>query len=437
MGQVFVPAIKDIILTDVDRLVARNADGGLSPASEHVILLGEDAGQNLSVSNVIALGAFSLDNGLADPILSGTIAIGVNAGSALTTSSAGATLPNVIIGENAALLTEFAASMVVIGADALSTYVGDAASAGRCVIIGSDAARRIRTSNTLRNSVVIGHSAAVGAFASSAALQDSVILGYEACTQFNTTITQCVVIGSGAAQGLASGGAGGGQNVVIGYLAGEGLLAGIDNVCIGRQADINNAASQTNNVAIGATSTAGGVSNVVLGFGARAHPAGTAVTGVVALGSGAGALGTGADHRLYIENNVGGTERGLIYGHFDTGSLLVGDSSTAGGNRDLPGTNILKIINGTVTGVAPVGGGFFYSVGGELHWVSSGNVDSPLTPSGIGLGIFTVATLPVAAAGSRAFVTDALAPAFGAAVAGGGAVFIPVFRDNAATWIVG
>lgn len=51
----------------------------------------------------------------------------------------------------------------------------------------------------------------------------------------------------------------------------------------------------------------------------------------------------------------------------------------------------------------------------------------------------TVATLPVAAtvgAGSRAFVSDALVPVFGATVAGSGAVPVPVYSDGAA-WKVG
>jgi hypothetical protein len=52
---------------------------------------------------------------------------------------------------------------------------------------------------------------------------------------------------------------------------------------------------------------------------------------------------------------------------------------------------------------------------------------------------YTVATLPAAAtagAGARAFVTDALAPVFGSAVAGSGAVTVPVYSDGAA-WNVG
>jgi len=52
---------------------------------------------------------------------------------------------------------------------------------------------------------------------------------------------------------------------------------------------------------------------------------------------------------------------------------------------------------------------------------------------------YTVATLPAAAtvgAGARAFVTDAMAPVFGSAVTGGGAVGVPVYSDGS-TWLVG
>jgi hypothetical protein len=52
---------------------------------------------------------------------------------------------------------------------------------------------------------------------------------------------------------------------------------------------------------------------------------------------------------------------------------------------------------------------------------------------------YTVATLPSAVtsgAGARTFVTNALAPAFGSTVVGGGAVFIPVYSDGT-NWKVG
>lgn len=53
--------------------------------------------------------------------------------------------------------------------------------------------------------------------------------------------------------------------------------------------------------------------------------------------------------------------------------------------------------------------------------------------------VYTVATLPSAAdsgLGARSFVSDALTPAFGATVAGGGVVATPVYSDGT-NWIVG
>jgi hypothetical protein len=50
-----------------------------------------------------------------------------------------------------------------------------------------------------------------------------------------------------------------------------------------------------------------------------------------------------------------------------------------------------------------------------------------------------VATLPSAStygSGTRAFVSDALTPAFGSAVVGGGAVATPVYSDGT-NWMVG
>lgn len=49
---------------------------------------------------------------------------------------------------------------------------------------------------------------------------------------------------------------------------------------------------------------------------------------------------------------------------------------------------------------------------------------------------YTVATLPSGISGDKAFVTDALAPAFLVAVVGGGTVQTPVFY-NGTTWVAG
>lgn len=56
--------------------------------------------------------------------------------------------------------------------------------------------------------------------------------------------------------------------------------------------------------------------------------------------------------------------------------------------------------------------------------------------STIKTGGYTVATLPTGVTGARAYVTNALAPSFGATVVGGGAVTISVFY-NGTNWIVG
>ena len=53
----------------------------------------------------------------------------------------------------------------------------------------------------------------------------------------------------------------------------------------------------------------------------------------------------------------------------------------------------------------------------------------------INTGGYTVATLPTGVLGARAYVTNALAPTWGAAVVGGGTVKVPVFYDGT-NWIV-
>ena len=72
--------------------------------------------------------------------------------------------------------------------------------------------------------------------------------------------------------------------------------------------------------------------------------------------------------------------------------------------------------------------------------VSIGNTTDPgagnLSVSGtVNTGGYTVATLPTGVTGARAYVTNALAPSYGATVVGGGSVTIPVFY-NGTNWIV-
>jgi hypothetical protein len=90
--------------------------------------------------------------------------------------------------------------------------------------------------------------------------------------------------------------------------------------------------------------------------------------------------------------------------------LYTAPTGTAG--NPIAFTNVLGVdLSGNVTGTS------FITSGGTVR-----------------LSGYTVATLPAGTVGDTAYVTDALAPTFGAAVVGGGAVVIPVFK-NATTWV--
>jgi len=75
---------------------------------------------------------------------------------------------------------------------------------------------------------------------------------------------------------------------------------------------------------------------------------------------------------------------------------------------------------------------YFNRMQNILDQLDSSGIQPPLTN-------YTVATLPSAVTsgkGARAFVTDALLPTFGATVATGGAVAVPVYSDGT-NWKVG
>ena len=85
----------------------------------------------------------------------------------------------------------------------------------------------------------------------------------------------------------------------------------------------------------------------------------------------------------------------------------------------------------------------------QFDWTTTANTATISTQKGSGGGTlrtlaigqplvispgYTVATLPTGVVGMRAYVTNALAPSYGVAVTGGGAVTIPVFYNGTA-WI--
>ena len=192
--------------------------------------------------------------------------------------------------------------------------------------------------------------------------------------------------------------------------------------------------------------------------------AGTGILGVANGGTGLGT--TPINGQLLIGNGTGYSLRTLSAG---TGISVTNGSGAISITNTLPdqtvvltgaGTNVVTgtypnftitstavtsvtgtgTVNGiTLTGTVTSSGNL--TLGGTLSGVSLTTQVSGILPvanGGTGSGVaYTVATLPTAGTqGRRAWVTNALAPTFGAAPVGGGAVVIPVF-DNGTAWIVG
>jgi hypothetical protein len=138
--------------------------------------------------------------------------------------------------------------------------------------------------------------------------------------------------------------------------------------------------------------------------------------------------------QLSLDGGVGGNTQISLYNGPTTLTNLVGFFYTA--------TDNLGVTLGSYAS-----GGYLVFLTGNVERArinASGNVgigtSSPTGKLDVAGTIktlgYTVATLPTGVTGARAYVTDALAPTFGATVVAGGAVVIPVFF-NGTNWIVG
>jgi hypothetical protein len=445
------PSPPSLILSATDRLVASNSDGGLAPGASHVILLGESAGANLSVSDIIAMGNHALAGAFADVRLAGTVVIGQRSSLGATTINGGGVDPAgafTALGSGIAPSLLFGGSSVLIGDDVASdpNILGSVGNPlKQAVLIGSRVAKtgwlqNIGGTSGYTGLTAIGYNAAslsgAGAIGNQALWTGAVVLGNLACSNITGETSACtfantVFIGNQA--GMSGGAAGRGNfagTVVVGGLAGQSnqdfnlcTIVGFSAVSGTRNANI---------IAIGAmcgaTAPTGG--NQIL-IGASINAAGTIATASrnIMIGNGANPAAAVYTNKFIVEMNDSVIARQCIFfGDMTTGCLTIGVSTDAV-DRDMPGTNLLKLINGTSTGAAPSGGGFFQVIAGELFWTASSNVRTQLSQG----TSFTVATLPGGAfQGQRAYVNNALAPAFAAIVAGGGAVFTPVYFDGAA-----
>ncbi len=387
-----------INLTTVDRLTAQNAAAGLPPSVSHLIALGEDAGTNLlpNISELIFLGHNAGNAAGADRL----IGVGFNAMSGGVPNSAGvaglivigadslksanlftgAVLhsgPSVVIGDSIMpLLVKGPRSSVLIGSDIGKVIATQADSQHDNVIIGSDifGAATTFANQTLNANVIIGAGAYRNTITSNLLIpEQSVIIGADAVagTGGAGKALRNVAIGYAVASALR----GGAENVIIGAQCAQGITSGSSNVLIGGGIVTNG--DPTQNVAVGSGIAIVGdrYYNTFLG----ANMGVGTMTGERNIRIGYGCHGIASalvQDTFLLETFDGGTRRGLIYGDMNGGNVMVGRSVIA--NRDTPGTNLLKLTDGTVTGVAPTGGGFFYSAAGVAHWVDTGGNDSAL-----------------------------------------------------------
>jgi len=205
----------------------------------------------------------------------------------------------------------------------------------------------------------------------------------------------------------------------LGYQAGN-VNTGTQNTFIGYQAGLSNTTGTTNTAtgyeALFSNTT--GVNNTV--YGARALRS-------ITTGNSNNAVGTEALRDVTVANNnvaVGESALRSVTGASNIGlGFYAGQSGT---NNLTTGTNNIVIgVNAQASAA---------TVNNEITIGNSSNtvVRYPHSYS-------TVSALPSAATvgrGARTFVTDALTPAFQATVAGGGAVFTPVYSDGT-NWKVG
>ena len=257
--------------------------------------------------------------------------------------------------------------------------------------------------------------------------------------------------------------ASGTQNTAVGYQAGYSNTTGTNNTFTGYKAGFANTTGNIDafgNNALGLNTT--GTGNA--GFGFYALGANTTGNLNTAIGSGVFgayaaalqanttgsfnvAVGTGALQSTSTSNNS--TAIGYYALFLSTGANNTAIGKQAGYGNASANANTTGA-NNTYLGFQTVGSANnntnemvigYTAVGLGSNTTVIGNTSTTLTQTyGVTKSTnYTVATLPSASTsgvGARAFVTDALAPVFGSAVAGSGAVPIPVYSTGSA-WNVG
>lgn len=349
-------------------------------------LAGTNAGRASTVNDLIVIGNNAATAGVTDANLAGSIVIGVGSIPSLSIS-AGDAFPVTLLGANNLVnVSTPVDSLVVIGSGNLNGASADPLK--ESVVIGNNIWPTASIFPVFNENVIIGQNinftpGGTDSIASGCIMIGSALFNSSQANQF----TEGVYIGTG-----------------MELINDESICPG--NVCIGAAHIIPSGANSENNVMIGvamsfagSTGSAntvigggndwGGSGNVIIGVGAKAPelPA-DATYGCVIIGNNAGNSISGSvtlNHVFLIEAAQGASggaanPLALLYGSFANGDLVLGQSSD-GTNRDLQGTNTVKLLNGTIGGANPIGGGYFYVVAGALHWVGSAGSDTVVAPA--------------------------------------------------------
>ena len=205
----------------------------------------------------------------------------------------------------------------------------------------------------------------------------------------------------------------------IGGLTGGGAI-NIGQSPDGAAINIATTSATSNSVTIGSLTGTG-----TLTFGQ------SSVTQTVRIGTGSGSnvsIGGGGNGTATI-NNLGGAIN--IGGTSATGTITLGRSTGAQTVNIATGVTAASTTKAVNIGTAGNATSTTNIAIGSTAGTSTTTVNGLLKQQ-----TYLVANLPTGSAGARSFVTDALTPTFGAAVAGSGAVGVPVYHDGT-SWKVG
>lgn len=370
MGQISSPITGQIIVNTIDRESGPGAGGGAT--GNRALFLGLSAGQNSTASDFIALGNLAASGGITSVNgMNGTTVIG--SGSVLgPLESVGASGPGQSSG------------IVALGSNILATAqtgFGDSVYIGNNIL-----ASIVKTSNaasTYRN-VIIGNNAVTGtASGVNPTFDRNVVIGYGALAMpgtGGTPLTQCIVIGDGAlsssvAQFIS-------DSIIIGRASGPGTTTASlgTSTIVGSQSRVTIAGGSGNAICMfgRGNTTSNGADEVIIGTG---NILATGNNGAIIIGTAHGVSVTtpAANGTLLIGSDTYGL---LIHGVQTSGNLSFGNETTGANRkwRGTPGTNNVKIINGTAGSGAEVpSGGYFYATAGVLNWRDQNGIETTLS----------------------------------------------------------